>query len=95
MIKRIARIGVLPGDDPDVRLRKEILTVCAALIGAMATGWTATYAALGLWVSAAIPGSYQVLVTFSLWHLSRTKQYEFFRASQLLAILLLPFLLQT
>src|SRR5687767_3205377 len=94
LFRRIALIGVLPEDDPDERLRKELLTACATLIAVLATGWVATYAALGLWLSAAIPGGYQLFVIGGLWHFSRTKKFSRFRSGQLLAILLLPFLLQ-
>jgi hypothetical protein len=56
--------------------------------------WVGTYLALGLPISAAIPFAYQVVSIASLAVFARTKDYRFFRASQLALIFLLPFLLQ-
>jgi guanylate cyclase len=56
--------------------------------------WVATYAALGLWVSAAIPFAYQVASAASIYTFARTRRYRLFRRSQLWMSLLLPFALQ-
>ncbi len=56
--------------------------------------WVATYLALGLPASAAIPFSYQVVTVVTLAVFARTKDYGFFRFSQVILIILLPFLLQ-
>jgi guanylate cyclase len=49
---------------------------------------------LGLWGAAAIPFTYQVISGVSLAVFARTRGYAFFRASQLVLPLLLPFALQ-
>src|SRR5947207_15275034 len=56
--------------------------------------WVGTYAALGLWLSAAIPLAYQVASAASIYTFARTRRYRLFRASQLWMSLLLPFALQ-
>src|ERR1700757_1384401 len=56
--------------------------------------WVATYAALGLWVSAAIPFAYQAASAASIYTFARTRRYLLFRRSQLWMSLLLPFALQ-
>ena len=56
--------------------------------------WVATYAALGLWVSAAIPFAYQLASAASIFTFARTCRYRLFRRSQLWMSLLLPFALQ-
>ncbi|TMK57762.1 MAG: adenylate/guanylate cyclase domain-containing protein [Actinobacteria bacterium] len=56
--------------------------------------WVGSYAALGLWVSAAIPLAYQLATAVSLWTFARTRRFQLFRVSQLLMSLLLPFALQ-
>jgi adenylate cyclase len=56
--------------------------------------WVATYAALGLWVSAAIPFAYQLASALSIWVFARTRRYLLFRRSQLWLSLMLPFVLQ-
>ncbi|MEO8229847.1 MAG: adenylate/guanylate cyclase domain-containing protein [Chloroflexota bacterium] len=56
--------------------------------------WVGTYLGLGLPISAAIPFGYQVASIVSLIAFARTKDYRLFRFSQIVLMLLLPFLLQ-
>src|SRR5437773_10693610 len=90
---RLARIGVLPTDSRDEALRKETLVLAAAFITALAVVWVATYWALGLSLSAAIPFAYQGVSIVNLVAPARTKRYEFFRASGPALSLILPFVL--
>lgn len=92
--KRLATIGAMPEDTEDERLRKASLVITAIMIVALAVVWVGTYTALGLYLSAAIPFSYQIVSIVSLVTLARTKRFIFFRTSQLVLMLLLPFLLQ-
>jgi adenylate cyclase len=64
------------------------------LMASLAFVWVATYAALGLWVSAVIPFAYQVASAASIYTFARTRRYQWFRRSQLWMSLLLPFALQ-
>jgi class 3 adenylate cyclase len=93
-VQRFARIGVLPSDSDELRVRKEVLTLSSALMASLACFWVATYAVLGLWLSAAIPFAYQVASAASIYTFARTKRYLLFRRSQLWLSLLLPFFLQ-
>jgi len=79
---------------PEERLRKSALVLSSLLITALAFVWVGTYAALGLWRSALIPFAYQILSVVGLALLARTKRYDVYRASQMVLILALPFLLQ-
>lgn len=92
--KRLATIALLPEDEEQERLRKASLVLTASLIVALAVVWVVTYAALGLYVSAAIPFVYQVVSIASLVVLARTRRFGFFRTSQLGLMLVLPVLLQ-
>jgi guanylate cyclase len=94
LVERAADVGSLPSDSPDERLRKSALILSSLLITLLAFIWVGTYAALGLWRSAAIPFAYQVasIVGFALF--ARTKNYALYRRCQLALILALPFLLQ-
>ena len=94
LIERLAFIGVTPTDSGEVRDRKVTLTLAAVTVTALAVIWVGTYLALGLPSSAAIPFAYQVASLVTLAVFARTKDYRFFRASQLVLMLLLPFLLQ-
>ena len=93
-LRRLADIGVLPSDSEEVRLRKAVLTLSSSLMATLAFVWVGTYAALGLWLSAAIPFAYQLASAASIYTFARTRRYRLFRASQLWMSLLLPFALQ-
>src|SRR5215212_4116888 len=91
---RLARIGVLPSDDEEIQVRKEVLTLSAALMASLSFVWVGTYAALGLWLSAAIPFAYQLASAASIYTFARTRRFLLFRRGQLWMSLLLPFALQ-
>jgi class 3 adenylate cyclase len=93
-IERLAFLGVGPADSDEVRTQKVTLTLAAWVVTLLSFVWVGTYLALGLPVSAAIPFGYQVVSVVSLAIFARTKDFRFFRASQLILILVLPFLLQ-
>src|SRR5947207_3254643 len=93
-LRQLAEIGVVPSDSAEVRLRKAVLVLSSTLMASLACVWVTTYAALGLWVSAAIPFAYQVASAVSIYTFARTRRYRLFRRSQLWMSLLLPFALQ-
>jgi len=93
-LRRLIELGALPSDSQEVRLRKSVLTLSSALMVSLAFVWVGTYAALGLWLSAAIPFTYQVASVASIHTFARTRRFRLFRVSQLLMSLLLPFVLQ-
>jgi class 3 adenylate cyclase len=94
VVERAAAAGSLPTDTPAERLQKSALVLSSLLITALAFLWVGTYAALGLWRSALIPLAYQVASIAGLALFARTKRYDLYRASQVVLILVLPFLLQ-
>jgi len=94
VIERIALIGVASSDSDDVRLQKATHTLSAVTPSLLSFIWVGTYLSLGLPTSAAIPAGYQVATAVSLIVFARTKGYRFFRTSQIILILVLPFLLQ-
>jgi adenylate cyclase len=93
-LRRFAEIGALPSDSEELRVRKAVLVLSSALMASLAFVWVATYAALGLWASAAIPFIYQVASALSIAVFARTRRYRLFRRSQLWMSLLFPFVLQ-
>lgn len=93
-LERLSLIGVEPEDSDDVRVQKVTLTLSAVTVTVLSVAWVGTYLALGRPVSAAIPFGYQVASVVTLVAFARTKDYRFFRFSQIVLILLLPFLLQ-
>jgi class 3 adenylate cyclase len=93
-IEWIAQLGVSDADTAEERTYKEAVNLAALLIGVLAFGWVATYSALGLWISAAIPFAYQLVTLGGFLFLVRKDRHAAFRRIQLGLMLVLPFLLQ-
>jgi len=87
-------LGLRPTDTRDDRLRKQALVLTALLITVMATAWVATYLVLNLPLAAAVPLAYQLTSVIGLIVLARTGNFGFLRLTQLVAMLILPFVLQ-
>jgi class 3 adenylate cyclase len=92
-IQWLADLGGSEADDDEMRLRRRVLNLAAALMVALAPIWVVTYLALGLELSAAIPLLWMVAAAaFIGWH-ARTGAYRAFRFVGLLMMLTFPFLL--
>ncbi|MBI5292981.1 MAG: adenylate/guanylate cyclase domain-containing protein [Chloroflexi bacterium] len=87
------RIGADPLDSDDLRLQKSSLVLAAFMFIAAGAAWGAMYFLFGEPVAGAIPLSYSIVSLVSVVTFHLTRRYETFRFSQLLFILLLPFLL--
>jgi guanylate cyclase len=94
LLERLAEIGAGPQDPQDARLRAGALIFAAVVIVVLSFVWVVTYSIGGLWVSAAIPATYQVITVLGLFVLARTKRFDRFRTLQLALFLALPALLQ-
>ena len=93
LIRFVTHIGADPSDSEDCRLQKILLVLSSLMMASLAVAWGSIYVALGEANAGAIPLSYSVLSFISIFAFSRTRRYGFFRASQLLLSLLLPFFL--
>lgn len=89
----VARIGVDPTDTDDVRLQKSSLVLGCIMFILAGALWGILYFAFGDWVAGSIPLSYSVISLLSLIVFHLTRRYRLFVSSQLLLILILPFLL--
>jgi adenylate cyclase len=89
----ITQIGADPNDDDDIRLQKSLLVVYAFPFMFVGLAWGIMYFFFHEPLAGAIPFSYGIFSFLSILHFAQTRQYAFFRFSQLTLILLLPFLL--
>ena len=94
LFRRIERIGEDPTDSIELRAQKRVLVAISVVVAILAAGWGAVYLAFDEQLAAAIPWTYMLAVVVSLAFFSRIRRYAAFRFTQLLLILLLPFLLQ-
>jgi class 3 adenylate cyclase len=90
----LAQVGALPSDSAELALRKAVLVLSSTLIAGLACVWVDTFAALGLWVAAAIVFAYQVTSALGIYAFARSRRYLLHRRSQLWTYLVLPFALQ-
>jgi adenylate cyclase len=93
LLLSMSRIGSDPNDDDDIRLQKSLLVVCAIPFMLAGAAWGIMYILFKEPLAGTIPLSYSVISLFSIIHFGWTRQYRFFRFSQLTLILLLPFFL--
>ena len=91
---RLASIGALPDDPPDVRVRKAAQVLTASLVSALAVGWDAIYLSKGLWWPAGITMAFQAASITGIAYFHFTKRFDGFRSSQITMALLLPLALQ-
>src|SRR6188474_1962781 len=92
-ISVVARIGSDPSDEDEIRLQKSLLVICALLFMVAGWAWGLMYFFFREPLAGSIPFSYGIFSLLSVLYFARTHQYAFFCFSQLLLILLLPFLL--
>ncbi|HEY4688160.1 MAG TPA: adenylate/guanylate cyclase domain-containing protein [Anaerolineae bacterium] len=93
-LSAIARVGADPTDSDDVRLHKAMLVGGSVMFILAGASWGVLYILSGEPLAGSIPLSYSVISLLSVILFALTRRYRFFRFSQLLLILLLPFLLQ-
>lgn len=89
----ISQIGADPSDSDDVRLQKALMLRVVFMFIAAGVFWGAIYIALGEPLAGSIPLSYSAVSLLSVTFFGLTRRYRLFCFSQLLLILLLPFLL--
>src|SRR5438067_2313997 len=94
VVGRVLTAADLPDDSDDDRASKRRLILLVLLFIPAGVLWGAAYLSLGFTRSGWIPLGYSLVSAASLGHFVATKRYRLFAWSQLLFILVLPFLLQ-
>jgi guanylate cyclase len=90
----IRRVGAETVDSEDARLQKTLLVGASLMFILAGLLWGGIYIAFDEPLAGAVPLSYAVVSLFSVLLFGLTHHYRLFRVSQLLLILILPFLLQ-
>jgi guanylate cyclase len=93
LLARLVQIGVDPADSHETALQKRLVVALSLVIVPLALVWSAIYFAVGAPLSAAIPGSYSVITPINTAIFARTGRLGFYRFTQLLMFLILPWLL--
>jgi len=93
LVRLVMRIGANSSDGDDIRLQKTLLVLSSLMMASLAIIWGLIYVAFREFQAGAIPLFYSILSFLSIISFSRIRRYRFFRTSQLLLSLLLPFFL--
>jgi adenylate cyclase len=92
LIRLIGRLGVDTSDSDETALRKRLAVVLCAGTLPLTLLWSAVYLAAGVPIAAAIPGFYTAFTPINTAIFAHTRNFGFYRFTQLLLILLLPWL---
>jgi adenylate cyclase len=88
-----ARVGFDPSDGDDARLQKTMLLLGSFTFIGAGILWGFLYFSLGEYIAGSIPLGYAIISSLSVAIFHLTRGYKFLLFSQLLLILILPFLL--
>ena len=92
LLTLVGRIGVDPSDSDETALRKRLAVILCAGTIPLTLLWSAIYLAVGAPIAAAIPGFYTALTPINTAIFAHTRNFRFYRFTQLFLILLLPWL---
>lgn len=91
---RLRNAGIEPGDDADVRLNKQLLMFATGLISIATMLWLLIYGMLGLHIPVTWPYLFQFALAANVAIYIQTRNFDFFRVSQLALFLFAPFTMQ-
>ena len=91
---RLHNAGIEPTDSEDLRLSKSLLMLTTGLISVAIILWVLIYSMLGPNFSSTLPFAFQLLLAGNMLLYIKTRNYDFFRVSQLGFFLFLPFIAQ-
>jgi guanylate cyclase len=94
LINRLTQIGIEEGDSEQTRLHKSLLVLCTIPFILTGAAWGVTYIIFGEEEAGLIPLCYAIFSLASLVYFKISHRFSVFRFSQLLLILLLPFILE-
>ncbi|HEY8856339.1 MAG TPA: adenylate/guanylate cyclase domain-containing protein [Rugosibacter sp.] len=93
-ISQLLNAGISSDDDDEARLNKSLLMLATGLFTITAMLWPLIYSALGKSFSTTLPFLFQLTLTGNMLLYIKTRNFDFFRVTQLGAFLFLPFVTQ-
>lgn len=88
---RLRSGGIEPDDSEEMRLNKSLLMLATGLISVATMLWVTIYSILGPQFSATLPFAFQILLAGNMLFYIKSRNFDFFRISQLGLFLFLPF----
>ena len=93
-IERLRNAGIEPDDSDETKLNKSLLMLATGLASVAIVLWVAIYWALGPRFSATMPLVFQLLLAANMLIYVHTRNFDYFRVTQLGLFLFLPFVAQ-
>ncbi len=93
LFSEVSAIGATKGDNEELKLQKSLLVICSIPFIIAGVIWGIMYMMFGETHSAIIPLAYALFSLLSIIYFGYSRRFKTFRFSQLLLILLLPFIL--
>ena len=91
---RLSNAGIEPGDSEELRLNKSLLMLATGLVSVAIMIWVAIYSILGPQFSSTLPFAFQILLAGNMLFYIKSRNFDYFRVSQLGLFLFLPFVAQ-
>ncbi len=93
-LERLENAGIEPDDNDELRLNKSLLMLATGLVSLATIVWVAIYSMLGPQFSVNLPLFLQLLLASNMLFYIRSRNFEFFRTTQLAVFLFWPFVAQ-
>ncbi len=91
---RLRNAGIEPSDSEELRLNKSLLMLATGLACVALMVWVAIYSVLGPQLSTTLPLIFQLVLAGNMALYIKTRNFDFFRITQLALFLFLPFAAQ-
>ena len=91
---RLRNAGIEPDDGEELRLNKSLLMLATGLVSVAIMVWVTIYSMLGPQFSTTLPFAFQLLLAGNMVFYIKSRNFDFFRVSQLGLFLFLPFVAQ-
>jgi class 3 adenylate cyclase len=89
--ERLRTAGIEPDDSEELRLNKSLLMLATGLVSVTMMVWVTIYSILGPAFSTTTPFAFQLLLAGNMLFYIRSRNFDFFRVTQLGLFLFLPF----
>lgn len=93
-LDRLRNAGINPGDSEELRLNKQLLMFATGLVSVASMLWLSIYWAMGLQFPVTYPYLFQIALAANVVIYIVTRNFNFFRVSQLVLFLFAPFAMQ-
>ena len=93
-IARLRNAGIEPGDSEQLRVAKSLLVFATGLVCSASMIWLSIYWILGPQLSSTYPYIFELLLAGNLLLYIKTRNFDFFRVSQIGLFLFVPFAVQ-